>query len=400
MPLRVLSDHPGPLLPVLPPAEVPALYLHVPFCFHKCHYCDFYSITRQTPERMNRFVDLILHEADLWLSTSPVRPVLQTLFIGGGTPSLLPTDAMERLLVGLARRFDLRDLHEWTVEVNPATADLAYCRMMRDHGVTRLSFGAQSFDVDELRTLERHHHPDDVERSVALARRAGFTRVNLDLIFAIPGQSIESWDRSLSAAVSLQTEHLSCYGLTYEPNTPLAVRQRLGQVRAAEESLEVRMLQHTRQRLRDAGFAPYEISNFARPGEPCRHNLMYWSGANYIGLGPSAASHVAGYRFRNKPHLGDWEATLSDDQLPLADVEKLAPDRRRDERLLLLLRLTSGVRYDAFDDCDAGDVRSLWRDRVTHLTRLGLLESDNHGFRVTERGIPLADAIAAEIAGS
>jgi oxygen-independent coproporphyrinogen-3 oxidase len=204
----------------------------------------------------------------------------------------------------------------------------------------------------------------------------------------------------LTAAVSLQTEHLSCYGLTYEPNTPLAVRRRLGQIRVAEESLEVRMLHHTRQRLRDAGFAPYEISNFARPGEPCRHNLMYWIGANYIGLGPSAASHVAGYRFRNKPHLGDWESTLSDDRLPLADVEKLAPDRRRDERLLLLLRLTSGVRYDAFDDCDAGDVRSLWRDRVTHLTKLGLLESDDHGFRVTERGIPLADAIAAEIAGS
>ncbi|HMO26455.1 MAG TPA: radical SAM family heme chaperone HemW, partial [Tepidisphaeraceae bacterium] len=343
MPLPVLSDHPGPLLPDLPPADVEALYLHVPFCFHKCHYCDFYSITRQTPQRMNQFVNLILREADLWLETAPVRPVLRTLFIGGGTPSLLPADTMRHLLEGIARRFDLDQLTEWTVEVNPATADLDYCHTLRSGGVTRLSFGAQSFEPEELRVLERHHQPHEVARSVDLARRTGFERINLDLIFAIPGQSLESWDRSLSAAIALGTEHLSCYGLTYEPNTPLAVRKRLGQVVAAEESIEVEMLMHTRRRLRGAGFDAYEISNYARPGEACRHNLMYWTGANYIGLGPSAASHVAGHRFRNKPHLGEWESSLSDDRLPLADVEQLDPERRRDERLLLMLRLSSGV---------------------------------------------------------
>src|SRR4051812_35920168 len=201
----------------LPRAVVPGLYVHVPFCFHKCHYCDFYSITRQTPERMTRFVDLMLREADMW--EGAVRP--QTVFFGGGTPSLLPIDQMRRLILGLHERFDFSDLNEWTVEVNPATASLEYCAMLHESGVDRLSFGAQSFDRDELKTLERHHDPDDVPRSIELARAAGFQRLNVDLIYAIPGQSIESWSRSLDAAIALNIPHISAYNLTYEPNTPI-----------------------------------------------------------------------------------------------------------------------------------------------------------------------------------
>src|SRR3954468_1325401 len=168
----------------LPRATIPGLYVHVPFCFHKCHYCDFYSITRQTPQPMTRFVDLMLREADMWADRN-VSP--RTVFFGGGTPSLLPIDQMRRLIAGLRERFDFSALNEWTVEVNPATASLEYCQMLRDSGVDRLSFGGQSFDRDELKTLERHHDPDDVSRSIDLSRAAGFTRLNVDLIYAIPG---------------------------------------------------------------------------------------------------------------------------------------------------------------------------------------------------------------------
>src|SRR5688500_18016409 len=168
----------------LRPADVPAsvapgLYVHIPFCFHKCHYCDFYSITRQTPDRMARFVDLLLSEADQWTTREGPTCRPRTVFFGGGTPSLLPIDAMMRLLRGLRDRFDFSLLNEWTVEVNPATASLEYCAMLREHGVDRLSFGAQSFDRNELAILERHHDPDDVPRSVEIARAAGFRRVNL-----------------------------------------------------------------------------------------------------------------------------------------------------------------------------------------------------------------------------
>lgn len=381
----------------LPFARTDGLYVHIPFCFHKCHYCDFYSITRQTPERMNYFVDLLLREADQWVEArrpESLRP--GTIFFGGGTPSLLPIDAMGRLLVGLGDRFDLSQVDEWTVEVNPATADEAYCRILRAHGVNRLSFGAQSFDRSELATLERHHDPVDVPRSVQLARRAGFERLNVDLIYAIPGQDIDSWSRSLEEAIALETGHLSCYGLTYEPNTPMAVKKRLGVLQAADEAVELGMLHHTRRRLSQAGLAPYEISNYAEPGEECRHNVMYWTGGNYLGLGPSAASHVEGWRWRNRPHLGEWEAAVEAGVLPAIDVEHLSPERRAGELAMLMLRLSAGIDYSIFSARTGRDPRDLFRAQIDQLQAVGLLHAGEHALRLTESGIDVADAIAAE----
>ena len=226
----------------LPRGSVPGLYVHIPFCFHKCHYCDFYSITQQTDERMTRFVDLMLDEAQMWTGeASPsVRP--ETIFFGGGTPSLLPIEQMRRLIAGLKSRFDFLRVNEWTVEVNPATAALEYCQMLRENGVDRLSFGAQSFDRSELKTLERHHDPDDVPRSIELARAAGFSRLNVDLIYAIPGQSIDSWSRSLQAAIDLSIPHISAYNLTYEPNTPLTMKRTLGQLVPIADEVEIEMM--------------------------------------------------------------------------------------------------------------------------------------------------------------
>src|SRR3954452_20974295 len=358
----------------LPPAEVEGLYVHVPFCFHKCHYCDFYSITRQTEARMASFVDRILSEAAGW--TQRPGPTVQprTVFFGGGTPSLLPPAQMKRLIQGLRQQFPCQNVQEFTVEVNPATATLEYCQMLREAGVDRLSFGAQSFDPAELKVLERHHRPDDVGRSVEIARAAGFARINLDLIYAIPGQDLSSWERSLSAAMEMGTTHLSCYGLTYEPNTPIAVRKRLGQLRAVvEEEAEVEMFRHTRRRLSAAGLSAYEISNYAAPGEECRHNLVYWTGGNYIGLGPSAASHVEGWRWRNRPHLGEWERAVSSRALPAADVEQLSPGQRAGELAMLMLRLAKGIEFDHFIQRTGHDPRDLFREQLNRLVGTGLI---------------------------
>ncbi|MEM8873683.1 MAG: radical SAM family heme chaperone HemW [Planctomycetota bacterium] len=370
------------------PASVAGLYVHVPFCFHKCHYCDFYSITRQTPARMSAFVDRLLVEADGYAGLG-----VDTIFFGGGTPSLLPLDDMRQLLVGLGERLDLSAVREWTVEVNPATADGTYLRMMRDHGVDRVSFGAQSFDRDDLANLERHHDPDDVPRSVELARSAGYERWSIDLIYAVPGQTLASWERTLAAALELRPRHLSCYGLTYEPNTPLGVRQRLGQVDAAEESLELQMLWHTRRTLTDAGLPPYEISNYAAPGHESLHNLHYWHGENYIGLGPSAASHVDGTRWRNAPHIGKWERGIDTVGHAAIDAERLDRDARASERTWLALRTAAGLCWDELD------LRHSHADTIDMLTKRGLLVADEDGMRLTDTGIPLADAIAAEFFG-
>lgn len=402
MALTVLTvdDRRGAPLPEMPRAEVAALYVHVPFCFHKCHYCDFYSITRQTDERMSRFVDRTLAELDLWLASPSITLKPRTVFFGGGTPSLLPLRHMERLLGSLRRRLDFSQLEEWTVEINPATADLDYCRMLRSHGVDRLSFGAQSFNERELKMLERHHHPDDVVESVQLARAAGFRRLNLDLIYAIPTQTLDSWHDSLSAAIALRTEHLSCYGLTYEPNTPMTVRKRLGAFVPADDDLEIAMLRQARQRLSSAGYQAYEISNHARPREECLHNLVYWSGGNYVGLGPSAASHVAGVRFRNKPHLGEWEVAVDNGVLPITDAERLTPRQRADELAMLRLRCTTGVDFDDFADRCGLDARQLYGRSLRELADLRLVEIDERGFRLTDAGLPVADSVIARLVAS
>lgn len=397
--LTLAPAAPAPTLDVsrLPAGEIEGLYVHVPFCFHKCHYCDFYSITRQGEDRMERFVDLLLAEADLWRGSpvgSAARP--RTIFFGGGTPTLLPHNLMRRLLRGLRDRFDLARLEEWTVEANPATVRREYCAVMREAGVDRLSFGAQSFNPSELATLERHHDPADVGRSIEIARAAGFRRLNVDLIYAVPGQDLRSWSESLQAALDLGTPHVSCYNLTYEPNTPMAVKKRLGRLRPVEEDVELDMLHHARSRTRAAGYRAYEVSNYAVPGDECRHNLVYWTGGNYIGLGPSAASHVEGWRWRNRPHLGEWEDAVSAGELPAADVESLSPGRRAGELAMLMLRLDRGIEFDAFAARTGRDAGHTFRDQLERLAPVGLITVDASSVRLTERGINVADAVAAE----
>lgn len=381
----------------LPAADVTGLYVHVPFCFHKCHYCDFYSITRQPAERMALFVDLILREAEHWTAESAkprVRP--KTVFFGGGTPTLLPVDQMRRLIQSLREPFDLDSCEEFTVEANPATVTREYAEMLRQSGVDRLSFGAQSFNLAELKILEREHDPKDVGLSVEIARDAGFERLNVDLIFAIPGQSLDSWMRSLESAIRLRTPHISCYNLTYEPNTPMAVRRRLGHFKPIEDDAEVAMLYATRRRLADAGLSAYEISNFAAPGEACLHNLNYWTGGNYIGLGPSAASHVEGWRWKNRPHLGEWERAIQSGNLPAAEVEQLSLSQRLGELAMLMLRLAGGLNFDDYTARTGNDARHLFSDVIDRYTRTGLLKLDPNAVRLSESGIRVADAVAAE----
>ncbi len=305
-------------------------------------------------------------------------------------------DEMSRLIAGLRERYDLTAVDEWTIECNPATVTAEYCSMLREMGVTRLSFGAQSFNPAELKMLERHHDPEDVPRSVDLARAAGFKRLNVDLIYAIPGQDLASWMKSLETAIGLGTSHLSCYGLTYEPNTPMAVKKRLGQFHGVEEGIELEMFHATRTRLANAGMAAYEISNYSTPDEECRHNLVYWLGDNYIGLGPSAASHVEGTRWRNRPHLGEWESAVEAGGLPAIDVENLSPPRRAGELAYLQLRLAEGVRFVDFAHRTGCDARRLFAEPISTLSLNGLLIVDVDGFRLSESGLNVADAIAAE----
>jgi oxygen-independent coproporphyrinogen-3 oxidase len=323
-----------------------------------------------------------------------IRP--RTIFFGGGTPTLLPQDAMRRLVIGLKEIFDFSGVTEWTVEANPATVNESYCSMLRELGVDRLSFGAQSFDRRELAILERHHEPEDVQRSVEIARSAGFQRINVDLIFAIPGQSMENWLASLNTAIAFGTTHLSAYNLTYEPNTAMTQKKKLGQIIPMDEATELAMLHETRRRMSDAGLPPYEISNFAAPGQECQHNLRYWSGDDYIGLGPAAASHVQGHRWRNAPNLGKWEDGITCNELPVIELETLTPPQRAGELAMLQLRLSRGLSFEDFTARTGQDSQQIFADPIARYTQQGLLLLDDKSLRISPAGIAVADAIAAE----
>ncbi len=368
------------------------VYVHIPFCFHKCHYCDFYSIV--DPRRPQAFVRRLIEEVTA--ISAYVRAPLETIFIGGGTPTLLPVDLLADLLGAIADRLPRRPDAEFTVEANPETVTAPLVEVLAEGGVNRVSIGAQSFDPRHLKALERWHEPASVERSVDLVRSAGIDNINLDLIFAIPGQTLGDWLADLDEALRLEPSHLSCYGLMYEPNTPLTARLRAGRIRRVDDELEAAMYEATLDRLAGAGFEHYEISNWARPGRRCRHNLLYWTNRQWWPLGPSAAGHVAGTRWKNVPNLGAYLKHRP--WPPIQDVERLDDDGRAGEELMLGLRLIDGIARDRLEALLALGRRGGERAAAIegHVDG-GRLEERGGRLRLTRTGLLLADSVLADL---
>lgn len=377
------------------------LYIHVPFCFHKCHYCDFYSLV-DTRDRQPSFVSRLETELASLAPLAAGAP-LRTIFVGGGTPSLLAVDLWQRLLQTLARLFDLSEIQrgsgEFTVECNPETVTPQLMDVLVRGGVSRVSLGAQSFDRKHLKTLERWHEPANVGRALEVARASGIGRQSIDLIFAVPGQSIEDWTTDLDQAIALGTEHLSCYSLTYEPNTAMTARLRRGEFARAPEDLEIDMQLCALERLRSAGFERYEISNFARPGAECRHNLAYWRQREWLAAGPSASAHVGGHRWKNVPRLDDYLNPTADGSSEVVDHE--GPDEPRALVELIMTGLRTAEGLDAVEFISRAErVRPGSSARLTaqaeRQTVLGSMRPDGARWQLTDDGLMIADAIAVE----
>ncbi len=388
-----------PLLGISPEPCVRSLYIHIPFCVHKCHYCDFYSIV-DARDRQHALTDRLVAEL---AALAPHAAPLRTIFVGGGTPTLLAPSYWERLISALDEWFDLSPIREgrgeWTVECNPETADPALFTLLADAGVTRLSIGAQSFQPRLLEVLERRHDPPSVARAVERARRASIEQISLDLIFAICTQTLEELDRDLDAALALEPAHMSCYALTYEPNTPLTRRMQMGRVEPVDESLEVAMYERVVERLAGRGLQRYEVSNFAHEGLECAHNLVYWRQGEWLSAGPSASGHVAGWRWKNIPHLGRYLA--SEGGLPtVVDLETPDPARALGERLMTGLRLREGVRWSEID-AQARAVGDAVAERLARVrdTRIKGGHLRWMGDRVvpTPSGFLFADAVARDM---
>lgn len=381
--------------------NVRSLYVHIPFCYHKCHYCDFYSIVDDS--RHEVFVSRLVRELEA-ISEAASAGLMETVFFGGGTPTLLSPELWRPILRTLRERFGIGDSGatdaEFTVECNPETASPELFALLKSGGVNRVSFGAQSFDPRHLKTLERWHDPESVARAVELARAAGISRINIDLIACVPGQTLEEHVRDIENALSLGVRHVSCYTLTYEPNTAMTVRLRRGEFQKASEDAELEMMAATREVLANAGLDRYEVSNFAQPGEECAHNMVYWRCGDWLAAGPSAAGHVGGWRWKNMPRLGDYLACDDRGFAPAIELEPPDPARLVREKIMLGLRLREGLDESALlRDAEAAladSAENLRRDMVRFASE-GLLTCDSGRVRLTDAGVLLCDAVASEL---
>ncbi len=375
------------------PSTCRSLYIHVPYCLRKCGYCDFYSQALD-PAQAPRLVDALLRE----LATAHRRQPLEfdTVYIGGGTPTVLPSPLLERLLRGLRGYIATGADVEFTVEANPATVTHDLAAALAAFGVNRVSIGAQSFAPAELAVLERAHAPEQVHETIAACRRAGIQQLNLDLIFGIPGQTKSSWIASIDAAIGLEPDHVSCYGLTYEEGTRLHQRVQTGQVCSLDHDLEADLYELTLEMLPAAGYAQYEISNFARPGARCRHNLRCWHNEPYLGIGPAAAGFIDDVRYKNVSDTAAYIEAVDAGRAAHVEQERLPPDRRARETAMLALRLTAGINRQRFAGRHGADPAVLFADAIKRHVARGLLEVDDVGVRLTRAGLLLADTVMAD----
>jgi oxygen-independent coproporphyrinogen-3 oxidase len=385
---------------------VRSLYVHVPFCAHKCSYCAFFS-EPTSGQLINRYVDALIREMEL------VAPELapETTFFGGGTPSILSLQQWEKIFSAM-ERLKLGGADEWTVECNPATVSLDKARLLRSAGVNRISMGVQSLNEDLLDRLGRIHTRDMVFRSFEILRNAGFENVNIDLMFAIPGQTMAIWQDTLSEAIALGSEHLSCYEVIYEHDTPLYQQLHAGQF-DVDEDLACAMYEMLVETAQNAGFTRYEVANFARikarsfpaprtnsngdrevPAYACRHNVIYWRGGFFHGIGPSATGYVRGIRSRNWANTPLYCEQLEKGKRAIESSEQLSPLRRAGETAGFGLRMDAGWPLADFQRTTGFDLVTEWQAEIQKLSEQGWAQLKPDRFQLTPTGLRFADTAA------
>lgn len=370
------------------------IYVHIPFCARKCHYCDFnsYALDREAVRSFLRALD-----AEIELYAREVEGVpFDTLYLGGGTPTCLSGRDLSAVVRRLTGAFSFKEGAEITCEANPGSSNAEKFGALREAGVNRLSLGAQSFDDALLAALGRDHSARDVVESVRAAREAGFDNVNLDLMFALPGQSLEQWEATLEAALELSPEHLSCYSLIVEEGTPFGEWHARGVLALPGEEAERAMFDAAIDRLVAAGFVHYEISNFSLPGRQSRHNQLYWRIEPYLGLGPGAHGHWNGVRYANVRLPSEYAALLEEGRRPVEESRPLPREEEIEDVLLFGLRLLEGVERERFRERFGIDVLEAYPREVERLAAKGLLEVTEDAVRLAREAVPVANQVFLE----
>ena len=355
------------------------LYIHIPFCPNICPYCAFYKESAGR-DRVEGFLDALIKDVGNWAPR--LRP--KTIFFGGGTPSALSIPQFEKLLGGLNDRLDLSVLEEWTIEMNPATVASDKAILLRDEGINRVSMGVQSWDDEVLKSLGRTHDAAKAEESFHILREAGFDNLSIDLIFGVPGQTLESWRNSLDRSLRLAPEHLSAYGLTYEEDTEFFRKLGRGEM-APDEGLEADQFELTAELLGKAGYLQYEVSNYSLPGRQSQHNSAYWNGSDYLGLGPSAFSTVGNRRWRSIRETGLYTETTMAGKTAIDFEESVNQELKAKERAAFGMRTLRGLPLSE---------AAPWEDDLRDLQEKGLVSLNDARWLLTPRGRLLADTVA------
>ena len=369
-----------------------AAYLHIPFCAHHCGYCDFAVSTGQD-HLIDLYVEAITDEMRSLGSPASV----DTIFIGGGTPTYLRPAALSRLLTALNQWLPLQADGEFSIEATPESITAETVAVLADHGVNRVSLGVQSFHSHLLRQLDRIHSSNEIGPAIDRIRNR-ISNVSVDLIFGIPGQTLAEWDDDLSTALSFAPDHVSTYGLTYETGTPLWKLRERGQVLPLSDSDELAMYLHAMDRLPSAGFEQYEISNFAKSNRCCRHNETYWANNAYFGFGVGAARYVNGSRELNRRNTDDYIRRVLAGDDPTFQRERLEPEEAARETVAIQLRRSSGVDRAQFQARTGFDVHAIVGDRTNVLQSEGLIDDDGSAIRLTRRGRCVADSLVVKLA--
>jgi oxygen-independent coproporphyrinogen III oxidase len=370
------------------------LYLHIPFCRQRCHFCAFYlevAGTNQGTARMDAFCLALAQEIEIHHRQDSIgnRP-LQSIYFGGGTPTALPAAQLVSLLQLLQAAWPIQASAEITVEAHPSTVTPTDLKILADAGFTRISFGAESMDERDFTSIGRPGRVRDTEIAVRSARHAGFANINLDLMYGLPGQSLDSWMSTVRSLLTLEPSHISCYALTIEDGTRLSRNIAMNLAQGTDDALQIDMESAAETLLAEAGFIRYEISNYAKPGFACRHNLLYWTDGDYLGLGPSAQSYVQGVRFGNVADLTAYMDRLTAHQLPITERTSLSDNEQQRDALVFGLRLLRGVPLHRAIDST--------QHRTIHtLIEKGLLEADAELIRLTSLGRRYADTVAGEL---
>ncbi len=375
----------------------PGIYLHVPFCTSKCSYCSFFSIVADS-KLIDEYFQCLLDQIDHLRNTAPWNRLdYTTIFLGGGTPSTLPTEMLIRLLKALACEFRLSlEEMEISIEVNPATINEQQLQILRKNGFNRLSIGAQSFNDQELKQIGRRHSSEDIIQTYSAALAAGFTNISLDLMYGLPGQTPEKWGDNVRQAMSLQPQHLSLYELTLEPETPMENMVHQGKLDMLPEDIVLEMMQSTNEILSSTAMRRYEISNYSLPGYQCRHNLNYWQNGSYLGLGPGAVAAHKGTRYTIDEDILLY-CKKDQKRFIWREEEQLDREALFRETVIMGLRLIEGVNIRYLHDRFHLDPAEYYGATLRFLVDQGLLEYSADSLRLSTKGLPVANSVMAQL---